>query len=57
MTSAGEPSQVTGPCPSDALVTRPGSLEAMRDAYARAGACLSAALPAGLASWRTLAQR
>ena len=27
----------------------------MRDAYARAGACLDAALPAGLASWRTLA--
>ena len=41
------PRPVAGPCPSDALVVRPGSLEAMRDAYARAGACVSAALPAG----------
>lgn len=47
----------SGPCPTDALVTRPGSLEAMRDAYARAGACVAAALPAGLASWRSLAVR
>jgi hypothetical protein len=49
--------EATGPCPTDAMVTRPGSLEAMRDAYARAGACVTAALPAGLASWRSLAVR
>ncbi|WP_162271414.1 SpoIID/LytB domain-containing protein [Luteitalea pratensis] len=53
-TSTREPSHVAGPCPSDALVVQPGSLETMRDAYARAGACLNAALPGGLASWRTL---
>ena len=51
-------SRATGaPCPDDALVTRPGSLDTMRDAYARAGACVAAALPAGLASWRTLLLR
>jgi hypothetical protein len=44
-------------CPTDAEITHPGSLEAMREAYRRAGGCVSAALPAGLDAWRTLATR
>lgn len=44
-------------CPQAEEVTRPGSLETMRDVYARAGSCVTAALPDGLATWRQLASR
>ncbi len=46
---------LAAPCPTDAEVTRPGSLDAMREVYARAAACVAAALPEGIAGWRTLA--
>jgi stage II sporulation protein D len=48
------PGRPPAPCPADAEITRPGSLEAMRGAYSRAGGCVDAALPAGLAGWRAL---
>jgi stage II sporulation protein D len=44
-------------CPTDAEVTRPGSLETMRAVYARSAACVAAALPDGLGTWRQLATR
>jgi stage II sporulation protein D len=57
MTQAGRVagSPIPAPCPTDMEVVRPGSLDAMRDVYARAAACVSAALPDGVAGWRTLA--
>ncbi len=41
-------------CPTDEELRRPGSLDAMRQVYAAAAACAAAALPAGVAGWRTL---
>ncbi len=54
---ARPPGGPSGTCPSDEQVVRPGSLEAMREAYARAGHCVAAALPGGAAAWRRLAAR
>lgn len=42
-------------CPSDTDVVRPGGAAAMQEAYSRAAACVSSALPQGLDAWRTLA--
>ncbi len=44
---------LAGGCPSDDEMSGPGSAEAMRAVYARAGACVARALAAG-ASWREL---
>jgi len=43
------------PCPTDLEISRPGSLDAMRDVYARSADCVVAAIPEGVAGWRTLA--
>ena len=44
-------------CPDDEGVTRPGDASRMREAYGAAAACTASALPAGLASWRSLVGR
>ena len=41
-------------CPTDAAVTRPGGLHAMREAYVQAAACVARALSHGIGGWRTL---
>lgn len=46
--------RTTGPCPSDAEIGRPGTLEAMRDVYARAAGCVQARV-GDEAGWRQLA--
>lgn len=49
-----EHSGAPGPCPTDDEVRTPGSLDAMRTAYARAEACVRQGLTGGLQSWRSL---
>jgi SpoIID/LytB domain protein len=52
--AAADGPATSSPCPADEAVLRPGSREAMRDAYTSAAACVVATLPDGLSTWRQL---